>query len=74
MRDRYGLCQALQDKGICLKPWWSPIHRQAPYRMPDEAFPKSIALCGDAVWLPSAFTLRDNDVQSVCEAIREVYG
>jgi perosamine synthetase len=50
--------------------FWFPLHTQAPYRQPDQAFPNSTAVSRQALWLPSAFSLTDDDVATVCAAIR----
>jgi perosamine synthetase len=64
--DRY-----LLARDIHCRRFWFPIHTQAPYRQPDECFPNSSAICPDALWLPSAFTLSDADVSVTCGHIRE---
>ena len=64
--DRY-----LQARGAHCRRFWFPIHTQAPYRLPDDKFPNSTRVIPHALWLPSAFTLSDDDVATVCEYIRE---
>jgi perosamine synthetase len=64
--DRY-----LQARGAHCRRFWFPIHTQAPYRLPDDQFPNSTRVIPHALWLPSAFTLSDDDVATVCEYIRE---
>jgi perosamine synthetase len=54
--------------------FWFPLHTQAPYRRPDEAFPVSTRVVPKALWLPSAFTLEDADVDYVCARVRELLG
>lgn len=61
----------LQAKGIHCRRFWLPIHTQAPYRLPDDHFPNSTKIVPHALWLPSAFTLTDEDVLTVSESIRE---
>ncbi len=51
--------------------FWHPLHTQAPYRQPDENFPNSTRVAPRTLWLPSAFTLSDEDVTTVCDHIRE---
>ena len=51
--------------------FWHPLHTQAPYRMPCDQFPISTKQIQHAMWLPSAFTLSDDDISTVCQEIRE---
>jgi len=64
--DRY-----LLGKGIHCRRFWHPVHTQLPYFQPDAAFPNSTRLMPKAIWLPSAFTLTDEDVHLVCQHIRK---
>ena len=64
--DRY-----LATQNVHCRRFWFPIHTQAPYHHDDRLFPVSTALCPQAIWLPSAFTLSDNDVSVVCGHIHE---
>ncbi len=66
--DRY-----LRDRNMECRRFWHPIHRQPPYRAPDDAFPHSSRVAPKALWLPSAFTLSDTDVAAVSSAIRAFY-
>jgi len=50
--------------------YWHPLHTQKPYRKADDQFPNSSKLARRAMWLPSAFTLTDADVMTVCDEIR----
>ena len=60
----------LLSRDMHCRRFWFPLHTQAPYRQPDEAFPKSTRAARHALWLPSAFSLTDSDVEAVCAAIR----
>ena len=64
--DRY-----LLNKDIHCRRFWHPVHTQLPYFEPDDAFPNSTKLMPKAIWLPSAFTLSDEDVHLVCQSIRQ---
>jgi perosamine synthetase len=72
--DRDGLVTHLKSRGADSRKFWFPIHTQAPYRLPDGGFPNSTRLGPRAVWLPSAFTLSDDDAMRVCELIRGYCG
>lgn len=61
----------LAAKGIHGRRFWHPLHTQKPYQMHSDRFPVSAKQIPHAMWLPSAFTLSDGDVISVCNEIRE---
>jgi perosamine synthetase len=71
---RNELDKYLADQSMDCRRFWHPIHSQAPYRRPDADFPTSVRLAARALWLPSAFTLTDDDVAAVCSAVRAFYG
>jgi perosamine synthetase len=71
--DRDRLVEHLERRGIHCRPFWFPIHTQAPYRASDDAFPNAIDIGARALWLPSALSLTPDDVQTVCRQIREFY-
>ena len=71
IEDRDSLDSYLLTKNVHCRRFWFPIHSQAPYRQDDRLFPISTALSAHAIWLPSAFTLSDGDVNTVCGCIRE---
>jgi perosamine synthetase len=72
--DRDSLVAHLREHDVHCRPFWFPIHTQKPYAHPDAAFPVSSALMPRAVWLPSALSLTEADVDSVCARIRDFYG
>ena len=63
----------LRDRDMDCRRFWHPIHHQQPYRASDDAFPNATRVAPKALWLPSAFTLRDADVVAVTAAIRSFY-
>ena len=63
----------LNKMGMDCRRYWFPIHRQIPYRLPDDNFPVSTKLSPRALWLPSAFTLTDDDVLRVCDEIKKFF-
>ncbi len=71
IENRNGLDKHLRDNGIDCRRFWFPIHTQAPYKLPDDNFPNSTTMSKKAIWLPSAFTLTDNDINTVCGKIKE---
>lgn len=71
VEKRDGLDKYLYENGIGCRRFWFPIHTQKPYKLPDEKFPNSSELAKKALWLPSAFTLSDSDIEEVCAHIRK---
>jgi len=67
------LVEFLRDHRIDSRPYWYPLHTQEPYRQPDHKFPHSTRQTEKALWLPSAFTMTDDDVDRVCQTIRQFY-
>jgi perosamine synthetase len=61
----------LASRGMHCRRFWFPLHTQAPYRLGDERFPNSTWAGARALWLPSAFTVSDDDVDAVVSAVRE---
>lgn len=68
---RNELDEYLQQRGAHCRRFWFPIHTQAPYRLSDDDFPNSTNVMPHAIWLPSAFTLLDEDILTVCTWIKE---
>jgi perosamine synthetase len=65
------LFEHLVARGIHGRRFWHPLHTQIPYRMSDDQFPHATKQVPHAMWLPSALTLSDADVASICEEIRD---
>lgn len=65
--------QYLTAHGAGSRRFWFPLHTQAPYKLADEAFPNAIAATKRALWLPSAFTLTDEDVETVVGLVTNFY-
>lgn len=63
----------LRDRNMHCRRFWHPLHRQPPYRQDDARFPNATRLAPQALWLPSAFTLTDDDVRMVCREIRSFF-
>lgn len=69
IEDRDRVASALREHGMETRNFWFPLHTQPPYRQPDERFPNATWASARALWLPSAFTLSDEDVHAVCDAV-----
>jgi perosamine synthetase len=70
---RDALDEFLKSNGASCRKFWFPLHTQNPYKQPDDAFPHAIAACKRALWLPSAFQLTDDDVDTVVGLIKKFY-
>jgi perosamine synthetase len=68
---RDALVRHLTARKMHSRNFWHPLHTQAPYRLPDDGFPRSTALCRQAFWLPSSFTMTAAEQRAVCQAIKE---
>jgi perosamine synthetase len=73
VEKRDGLVDHLKSADIDCRPFWFPIHTQQPYRLSDQGFPNAMRVSPRALWLPSALSLSDDDVRTVCRRIREFY-
>lgn len=68
------LAAYLKEQNMDSRKYWFPLHRQNAYKLPDDTFPNSTRLSPRSLWLPSAFTLTDEDVLAVCESVRTFFG
>lgn len=59
----------LREHRMHCRRFWFPLHTQAPYRGDGAGLEGATAAAAKALWLPSAFTLSDPDVESVCDQI-----
>lgn len=73
-QNRDGLDRYLRQNGIDCRRFWFPLHTQAPYQQSGQKFKESVRLSPKVIWLPSAFTLRDADIYTVCNYIKKFYG
>ena len=65
---------SLLERKIDSRPYWLPIHRQNPYRLDDDAFRVTCDLSKRALWLPSSFSITEDDVARVADGIRSAIG
>lgn len=68
-RDR--VAAELKSQNMLSRNFWFPVHTQTPYKLPDSQFPNSTWASPRALWLPSAYTLSDDDVRAVCGVIKK---
>jgi len=70
--DRSAVEAALRRAGIGFRCFWHPLHRQGPYAADDADFAHSIAASRKGLWLPSSFSLTEEQVERTVEALQEV--
>ena len=70
IEDRDRVASVLLEQGMHTRNFWFPLHTQEPYKQADSKFPNATWASPRALWLPSAFTLTDDDVLSVCGALK----
>lgn len=68
---RNELDQYLSENNVECRRFWFPVHAQKPYKQNDKIFPNSTLISPQLLWLPSAFTMTDSDVEYVCKLIRK---
>lgn len=71
VEKRDSLDEYLKLHDIDCRRYWFPIHTQKPYKRSDDGFPNSTKFGAKAIWLPSAFTMPDSDVELVCGYIKK---
>jgi len=70
VEERDQLDAKLNENNIHCRRFWHPLHRQKSYLRPDQDFPHSSNLSAKALWLPSAFSLSDDDIKRVSTEIK----
>lgn len=63
----------LAKNGAGCRRFWFPLHTQKPYLRDEKHFPVSTKVGKQAIWLPSAFQMTDDNVRSVCQLITKFY-
>ncbi len=62
----------LKERGIGTRPFYPPVHTQAPYRL-NRKFPVSEYVSKHGLWLPSSSFLSDKDISNICSEIRRFF-
>jgi perosamine synthetase len=70
--NREGLVAHLKEAGIGTRVMYPPINRQKAYDLPGD-YPNSELIGREGLWLPSAVQLTDEEIDRVCNAIRDFY-
>lgn len=74
IEDRSRVEKAFQKRGIGFRNFWFPIHRQKPYADSDENFPNTCFISRCGLWLPSAFSLTQDQAERVSRIVKEAVG
>lgn len=63
----------LRNQNIDCRKFWRPLHTQIAFKQSDKFFPNSTKMSPLSIWLPSAFTLTDEDILTVCKEINNFF-
>ncbi|MGE5790045.1 MAG: DegT/DnrJ/EryC1/StrS family aminotransferase [Syntrophaceae bacterium] len=72
--DRKSIEAAFRQAGIGYRCFWHPLHRQGPYAADDADFATSIETSQKGLWLPSSFSLTEEQVDRTAEVLRRLPG
>ncbi len=72
--DRKSIEAAFRQAGIGFRCFWHPLHRQGPYAADDADFATSIETSQKGLWLPSSFSLTEEQVDRTAEVLRRLPG
>lgn len=72
-QDRDQLADFLNNRQMGNRKFWHPLHTQKPYFVAPGDYLAAVETCAQALWLPSSYTLTEQDIVTVCAAIREFY-
>jgi perosamine synthetase len=68
--DREKLRAALESQAIGHRAFWFPLHSQRPYENQRGAFDNAIYISSRGLWLPSHFSLTEDEVVEVYNSIK----
>lgn len=71
VEGRDSLEQYLKERNMHSRKFWHPLHTQVPYRDQGNDFPGSMNVSYRSLWLPSALTITEEDIERVCGSILE---
>jgi len=71
---RESLAKYLEGKGIGTRPFYPAINTQPPYSGVEGDFSNSEHISRHGLWLPSASSLSDDDIERVCAEIHCFFG
>lgn len=71
--ERNRLASFLDERGIGTRPFYPAIHTQPPYSHINGNFRNSEYISQRGLWLPSSSFLANEDIQRVCESIKDYF-
>lgn len=71
--DRQGLMVYLKEKNIGTREFYPALHKEPAYQYTSLSFPAAEDAARRGLWLPSAVTLTDEEIEYVCGHIRMYY-
>lgn len=72
-RRKDQLIKHLMKKGIGTRIFYPPIHRLKPYKAPDNIYGTTSDIADRGLWIPSSTTLTDNELEFVCDEIKQFF-
>lgn len=73
VETRNEMVDYLKSRGIDCRKFWHPLHTQKPYQSMNNGLPNASRLSPKALWLPSAFTLSDEDIVYIAGRIKNFF-
>ena len=73
VEQRDEMVDYLKKDNIDCRKFWYPLHTQVPYKSFNKKIPISANFSRKAVWLPSAYTLSDDDVLFISDKINQFF-
>ena len=70
--DPLALRGYLKERGVGTRPFYPPVHTQAPYSL-EASYPNAEYVSSHGLWLPSASSLDDVTIKGVCAEIQGFY-
>jgi perosamine synthetase len=67
--DPSALREYLKEQGVDSRPFYPPLHSQPPYGLAGE-YPDTEYVSAHGLWLPSSSFLTDEDIEYICDAIK----
>lgn len=71
--ERQGLMNFLKRKGIGTREFYPALHKEPVYNYTELSFPVAENVAKRGLWLPSAITLKDEDIAYICDSIKQYY-
>ncbi|RJS78989.1 DegT/DnrJ/EryC1/StrS family aminotransferase [Methanophagales archaeon] len=72
-KERDKLASFLDKKGIGTRPFYPAIHTQPPYSWVNGDFKNAEYVSERGLWLPSASFLSDDDIEYICQNIKDFF-